>query len=339
MNIIDLKKEDFLKIQNDFLSKNNFSKDLFGFNFLQSFQWAEIQSAFGQKVVFKSLEINNKTIGFFIAIEHNIWRSKKYWYIPRGPIFFDDQQNLWLDFFLALKKTAEEEHLEFVRLEPVYDNFLDYYSIGKSLLKTIDIQPAKTSFLDLSLTEDELLKQMGQKTRYNIRLAQKKGVEVLELSGDNLADFWQLISVTAGRDNFFIHNKEYYQNLLNYNNGFVRLFAAKFKGEILAMGIFSFFGSTVSYLHGASSNNHRNLMAPYLLHWELIKIAKNEGFVNYDLYGVDEKKWPGVSRFKNGFAGKNFSFPGTFDYVVNKRFYYLYKIFRQARRISKKFFK
>lgn len=339
MKIVDLKKEDFLRFQSDFLLKNDHPDYLFGLSFLQSFQWAEIQSGCGKRVVFKSLEIDNKAVGFFIAIEHDIFRSSKYWYLPRGPIFFNGQKNFWPDFFSALKKTVKEEGLGFVRLEPVYSNFLDYYDTDKRLIKTIDVQPAKTSFLNLSLTEDELLKRMGQKTRYNIKLAQKKGVETSEVFGDSSTDFWQLMSVTAGRDNFFIHSKKYYQNLLNYSNGFIRLFVAKFKGENLAMGIFSFFGSTVSYLHGASSNAHRNLMAPYALHWDLIKTAKSEGFLNYDFYGVDEDKWPGVSRFKNGFSGEEFIFPGTFDYVVNKRFYCMYKIFRQARRVSKKFFK
>ncbi len=336
MNIIDLKKEDFLIIQDDFLSKNSSFKGLVGMSFLQSFQWAEIQASYGRKVVFKSLEVEDKVVGFFIAIEHDIFRSSKYWYIPRGPIFFNNQQDFWFDFFLALKEIAKKEQLRFIRLEPIYDNFLNYFSVDRNLLKTVNVQPDKTSFLDLSLDEDLLLKRMNQKTRYNIRLAEKKGVEILELSGDFLEDFWQLISVTAGRDNFFIHSKKYYQNLLKYNNGFIRVFAAKFKGKTLAMGVFSFFGSTVSYLHGASSNDHRNLMAPHLLHWEIIKIAKSEGFLNYDLYGVDDKKWPGVSRFKRGFSGENISFPGTFDYVVDKWFYFMYKFFRQARRFFKK---
>ncbi|MDD3711470.1 MAG: peptidoglycan bridge formation glycyltransferase FemA/FemB family protein [Patescibacteria group bacterium] len=333
MNIIDLKKEDFLKIQTDFLNNNNSQKNFWSLSFLQSLQWSEIQENYGQHVFLRGLESDNKIIGFFVAIEKKIWQSKKYWYIPRGPIFFDDNKDFWLDFFLILKKQSLDKNLKFIRLEPINPSFLDYYQRNKSnLIKTIDVQPSKTSFLNLNLSEDDLMKNLGQKTRYNIKLAQKKGIEVSELGLDGFKEFWKLMSITAGRDNFFIHSKEYYNNLISSDNDFIKLFSACFKGKVLAMGIFSFFGSTVSYLHGASSNEMRNLMAPYLLQWELIKIAKNRGFKYYDFYGVDEKKWPGVSRFKNGFSGEKFSFPGTFDYIIDNNFYKLYKFFRHTRK-------
>jgi peptidoglycan pentaglycine glycine transferase (the first glycine) len=327
MKIIDLKKEDLLRIQ---INSN--------WSFLQSYQWLEIQEKYGQHVVLKSLQIDKKIIGFFVAIEHKICRSKKYWYLPKGPVFLDNQQNLWLDFFLALKKEALKNDLKFIRLEPVVSGFLNYYNTSKDLVKTVNIQPATTSLVSLNFSEEDLLNKMAQKTRYNIKLAQRKGVEFSDVGPEKFDDFWRLMSVTAGRDNFFVHSKNYYKNLIEYNNNFIKLFSASFNGQILAMGIFSFFGSTVSYLHGASSNENRNLMAPYLLHWELIKLAKSKGYKYYDLYGVDEKKWPGVSRFKNGFAGQKISFPGAFDCVVDKRFYLLYKFFRQLRRALKKIF-
>lgn len=337
MNIIDVKKQDFLKIQTEFLN-NNKTSDFWGFNFLQSYQWAEIQENYSQKVVFKSLQEGNKIIGFFIAIEKSIWQKQKYWYIPRGPIFFDDQKINWLDFFLALKEGSTDKNLKFVRLEPLDANFLDYFNNNHdNLFKTTDVQPSKTSFLDLSLPEGDLLKKFGQKTRYNIKLAGSKGVEVFEIGTDGLADFWKLISLTAGRDKFFIHSEKYYNNLVKYNPDFIKLFAARFDDKILAMGIFSFFSSTVSYLHGASSNEMRNLMAPYLLQWELIKKSQSAGFKYYDFYGVDEKKWPGVSRFKNGFSGQQFSFPGTFDFVLDKNFYQSYNIIRKVKKFIKKY--
>lgn len=338
MKIIDLKKIDFLKIQEDFLKQKNSLIDPEDISFLQSFQWAEIQEKCGEKIILKSLEINDKKIGFFLAIEKKIWNSNKYWYLPRGPIFFDKNQSFWSDFFLSLKEEMKNKKLKFIRLEPVNNNFLDYYSTTNDLIKTTDIQPSKTSFLNLELSEDDLLKKMAQKTRYNVRLAKKKGLKFLELGPNGYEEFWKLIATTSKRDNFFIHSKKYYQNLIEYNNSFIKLLAASFQGDILAIGIFSFFGSTVSYLHGASSNSYRNLMSPYLLHWELIKQAKKDGFKYYDFYGVDEKKWPGVSRFKNGFNGQSFCFPGTFDYVINKRFYLMYKFFRQVKRRVKKIF-
>lgn len=343
MNIIDLKKEDFLKIQNDFLQTSFARNNFWSSSFLQSYQWAEIQENYGWPVLFKGIKKDEKIIGFFLAIEKKIWQSKRYWYIPRGPIFFDNQVS-WLDFFFALQQQVNDKNIKFVRFEPLSPDFLDYYNdkgsrtkgqLSVNLIKSSDIQPVKTSFLNLNLPETELLNSFSQKTRYNINLAMKKGVEVSVESLDGFADFWKLMSVTSGRDNFFIHSEKYYRTLLSGPGDYIKLLTARFQGEALAVGIFSFFGPTASYLHGASSNEKRNLMAPHLLQWTAIKIAQDNDCRFYDFYGVDEKKWPGVSRFKNGFSGEKFSFPGTFDYILDSKFYSLYKFFRQSKKIIK----
>ncbi|MFA5644509.1 MAG: peptidoglycan bridge formation glycyltransferase FemA/FemB family protein [Patescibacteria group bacterium] len=337
MKIIDLKKEKFSELlKNDSgleKSKSSFLK----YNFLQSYQWAEIQENFGQKVWFKALEDKDKIIALFLTIEKKLFLNKKYWYIPRGPIFIDDDKNFnWSDFLKTLKKTAGKSGILFIRLEPQGESFKLYLDRNKrALVKTKDIQPAKTSVLDLSLGEEDLLKKMSQKTRYNIKLGSKKGVEIMEGDDSALEDFWKLIAMTARRDKFFIHSKNYYSNLINYKGNFIKVFLARADNKILAGGIFSFSGNTVSYLHGASSNDDRNFMAPYVLHWEAIKRAKKEGFRYYDFYGVDDKKWPGVSRFKRGFGGEDFELPGTFDLVVKKFGYYFYFLFRFFRKFLK----
>lgn len=337
MNIIDLKKQDFLEIQNNFLNNTN-NENCFGeFNFLQSFQWSEIQREYGQNVFLKGLEFDNKIVGFFVAIEKRIFNSRVYWYIPRGPIFFDNKKNYWSSFFLAIRNNFSDRNIKFIRLEPVYSSFLKYYENASSDLKrTSDIQPSKTSFLDLNSSEDELLNSFSQKTRYNIRLSKKRGVEIKKFDVNSFSEFWELMSVTAKRDNFFIHDKEYYRKLIEHDSNFIKLFSASFNGSVLAAGIFSFFSSTVSYLHGSSSSEMRSLMAPHFLQWELIKLAKRSGFRYYDFYGIDERRWPGVSRFKKGFSGKIFSFPGTFDYLLDDNFYLLYKFSRNFKRELRK---
>jgi lipid II:glycine glycyltransferase (peptidoglycan interpeptide bridge formation enzyme) len=85
-------------------------------------------------------------------------------------------------------------------------------------------------------------------------------------------------------------------------------------------------------MHGASASKYRNVMAPYLLQWHAIKLAKNLGYKYYDFYGVDEDKWPGVTRFKKGFGGREVNYPGTFDLIFNRRWYSVYRMVRKARR-------
>lgn len=330
MKITNLTSEQFLEIQTNFLS---ISRDISFFSncvFLQSLAWAEIQKSDGQKVLFKKIEDDEKIIGFFIVIEKNFFKNKKYWYIPRGPIIFKNNSFSWEDFFSSLKEDVIKNEIVFIRFEPIGSDFNNF--IKKSpdyIIKTKDVQPSHTTFLDLSLDSNILLRNMAQKTRYNIRLAEKKGVKIVEAGIENFDDFWRLMSLTSKRDQFSIHSQKYYYNLIKNGTDFIKLYLAKLDGRVLAVGLFSFFADTVSYLHGASDNSMRNVMAPYLLQWEVIKKAQVEGYKYYDFYGVDDKKWPGVSRFKRGFAGNDFSFLGTYDFIVNKKNYKLYRLMRK----------
>jgi len=106
----------------------------------------------------------------------------------------------------------------------------------------------------------------------------------------------------------------------------VKLFAAEYQNKIIAANIVIFHGERATYLHGASDYEYRNFMAPYLLHWEVIKYARDHGFTEYDLWGIDEKKWPGVTRFKRGFGGKEINYIGSYDYVFQPFWYAMYKV-------------
>lgn len=101
----------------------------------------------------------------------------------------------------------------------------------------------------------------------------------------------------------------------------------------MSAGIWSFYGDTATYLYGASSDENRSVMAPFLLQWRLIQEAKKEGFRYYDFFGISDKKWPGVTRFKKGFGGETVSYPGTFDVIFDKANYGFYQILRKARRL------
>ena len=340
MIIIDLEKKDFLNWQKKVLELYPNTRASFpAWPFLQSDHWAKIQERVNSGVFLKAVYQEEKIIAFFVAIEKKIPFSFKYLYLPRGPLFFGNYEgDFWPDFYLKMWEEARKKKCLFLRIEPFDQEFVKFAnSNSRFVKKSRDIQPAMTSFLDLSLSEDDLLKKMAQKTRYNIRLAARKGVVVNEIKksdpnfAKHFASFYDLISLTAKRDKFFIHSKKYYLNLIDGH--FIRLFEARQDDVLLAAGLFSFFDKTVTYLHGASSNNKRELMAPYLLQWELIKLAKKEGYAYYDFYGIDAQKWPGVSRFKKGFAGEVYAYPGTFDLIFNKFIYLLYNFSRKLRLI------
>ena len=207
-----------------------------------------------------------------------------------------------------------------------------------TLCRVPSVQPTHTLLLDLNKSEEHLLAEMHQKTRYNVRLAEKKE---LEFSDNKIGFdiFWRLMLETARRDKIKLHSKKYYKLMLQIPN--CHLLVANCQSKMLAGGIFMGFGDTFTYVHGASANDHRDLMAPYFLHWRAIQFAKSQGYRYYDFGGVnpsDEKdfdfraSWAGITRFKRGFGGEVFSFAGSYETPFQPK---VYKLFQQIKKIRK----
>ncbi len=209
-----------------------------------------------------------------------------------------------------------------------------------------DIQPPDTVVLDLRPTEDELLAAMKAKTRYNIRLSQKKGVLVRVATASELPSWYQLYAQTAERDHIGIHSMAYYQKLLHNNPENCQLLLAEHEGELLAGVILLHFGQRTSYLYGASSNAKRNLMPAYCLQWAAISMAKQRGSLSYDFFGIpptSDESHPmfGLYQFKTGFGGNILHYAGSWDYALGFLFYrlvHMYESFRfyKERTLSKK---
>lgn len=299
---------------------------LAGDEFLQSWFWGETTISGKEEVERFGAEDRGELVAVATVIKKPLFGPFSYWYIPRGPQ--GDRQGV--EFILQELKKKKPKAV-FLRFEP--EDYVHDKEVIKNLVKTVDWQPAKTLMLDLGGSEEELLGAMHQKTRYNIRLAEKKGVTVREgkNSEADFREFWRLMSLTGERDGFRLHSFSHYQRLLEANKN-IKLFFASYQGKNIATGLFCFFSGRVTYLHGASDSEARNLMAPYLLQWELIKQAKKEGFRYYDFYGISEEKWPGVTRFKLGFGGFTKDYPGTHDFVFRPAVYHFYEFLRQARR-------
>lgn len=314
--------------------------------FLQSWQWGEFQKSLGKNVWRIGLKDNNQLIAICQVIENKLPLSKSYLYAPRGPVFkknlSSEKKELALRVLLKglrdITVETKTRHEFFIRVEPAIKiNEIDFRKLKFKKVKSV--QPKDTLILDLTKNQEKLLAEMHQKTRYNIRLAEKKDIQIRKGSLSDFEIFWKLMEQTAERDNFHSHSKNYYNELLrsleNKKEGglTVILWLAELQGKPVATALISYFNKTVTYLHGASDYNYRNLMAPFSLHWEIIKNAKKQGFDYYDFWGIsptqvknEQKSWAGLTRFKKGFGGQEVNFAGTYDFVYNQLLYKLYNL-------------
>jgi len=327
-------------------------------DFLQSWEWGDFQASTGKKIWRLAAEENREIIGIVLIIKHDFPFGKNYLYCPRGPVVKIPNPNYQnpnksqipitkiLNLFLEkTKEIAKKEKSVFLKIEPVDD--IGELPEGTKMEIAGNIQPKDTLILDLAKSEENLLAEMKQKTRYNIKLASKNGVRIRASDKNTLAGnfekFWALVSETSKRDKFQSHPKKYYQDMLNILDGaendfsrrpLAKLFLAEYQDKTLAANIIVFFGRRTIYLHGASSSENRNLMAPYLLQWEQIKKARNSGCKEYDFWGIDpraEKNWGGITRFKKGFGGREINYPGAIDFIYQPRLYRAIKIVKKIK--------
>ncbi len=309
-------------IWNEIIKKNNNS-------FLQSYEWGCFQEKIGRKPFYFIYNGNNwlllneikqnTEIKFdfcVLILEHKLPFSKKYFYLPK--INLSNLPNL--ERLIDRVRNLKKDNL-FLKIEPLDKD------IGKGLL-SFNIQPRQTIVLNLAKTEERLLLDMHQKTRYNIKIAQKHGVTIeIDEKMAYFEDFWRLMVETAKRNNFRTYPKLYYKELLECLP-FSQLMVAKYQNKIIAAIIIVIFNNIAYYLHGASDYNFRNIMAPYLIQWKAILKAKEMGCYIYDFWGIDEKKWPGITRFKKGFGGEIIKFPSAFDFIFDKFWYWVYRLGR-----------
>lgn len=300
-------------------------------SFLQTQDWLDFQKFVGRK----TWRFNDGKIRANI-IQHDLPFGKNYLYIPHGPeISFGEIQsglkNEVDNFLKYLKDLGKENKSIFVKMEPMEDVVVEVIYRKNLKHSKKSIQPTRTVIIDLNLPEEVLLSKMHHKTRYNIHLAEKKGLRLEEK--DDVKEFWKLLKKTAKKDNFYTHNYEYYEKLIEFFSDDKELktkIVFEMSGDkALAGAILLTFSDTVYYLHGAMDRDYKNLMAPYLMHWEIIKWAKAQGYHYYNFWGIDANRWPGVTRFKLGFGGHEVEYPGSFDMPISKIWYLIYKIARR----------
>lgn len=261
----------------------------------------------------------------------------------------------------TLKELAKKHNTIFIKTEPLsyfpiikdeeyndtaYNNFKDEIKF----LKENGACAGKPFFekynfiLDISKTEEELMSSFHHKTRYNIRLAEKKGVTIIDkTSEEGVADYIRLMEETTKRQGFFNHNAEYFYKLFNtFPKDKIRIFEAVYNNEILTAWVLFKFNGKLYYPYGASSNNHREVMPNNLIMWKAIQYGKSQGCSMFDLWGclgpfADEKaSWYGFHKFKAGYNPQLIEYIGTYDFIYKP---ILYKLFNYADKIRWKLLK
>lgn len=306
--------------------------------FLQSEEWRKFQESAGRKTF--NVSDNNFWAN---VVEHNLPVVGKYFYIPRGPVGNYSKGNKGIAELINL---AEKENIGWIRFDANSEEMLKIISKAEpfqnqNLALKIrkaphDMQPREIFMIDIAKTEEQLLTEMKSKTRYNIKLAQKHNVKVTK-DQKYLDDCLRLVKITAKRDGITPHSNKYYRKMFEAipaDN--LKLYVAEFEGKIITANIVSFYGKVATYLHGASDNDYRNVMAPYLLQWQSILDAKASGCEKYDFGGIKTESngsWAGITRFKTGFSAVTVpaKFSGSYDIVINPFRYNLYKILQRIK--------
>jgi lipid II:glycine glycyltransferase (peptidoglycan interpeptide bridge formation enzyme) len=257
-------------------------------------------------------------------------------YAPRGPIiqFGDTDAVRTLIDGVCVEAALRKAVVLKIDPEIVASNqsAIDKIKAVGLIKKKKQVQPRVTYFLDLNKDLDELMKGFEEKTRYNIRLAERKGVKVIEDSSEKGIDiFYKLYEETCKRDSFLIHPRSYYIKLKEtlIDRGMANVFIATFNGIPIASVFIFKMGSRVWYMYGASNNEYRNVMPNHALHWHVIKWAKENGYKLYDLWGIPSKpneKHPlfGVYRFKKGFNGELKEWIGVYDLPFDRLMYNIF---------------
>lgn len=303
--------------------------------FLQSPAWAEVRRSEGARVAVLGYVERARLAGVAVCVGQRLPLGAEYWLVPKGPLAAADvTEDERRTMVRELSAWARGQKALFVRIEPAAE-------VPWSR-RTLDDDPRATTVVDLARSEEDMLAAMHPKTRYNIRLAERHGLRFRFAGASELPVFQRLLAETARRDGFRVHRPNHYAAIMRVHQEpdyEARLGLVELEGELMAGSLMVACQGTVTYLHGVSSRANRELMAPYLLHWAAMQAFKREGARQYDFWGVEPSDgslpgWAGFTRFKLGFGGERYEYPGTFDVVLGRGGYALYRTARFARRFA-----
>jgi peptidoglycan pentaglycine glycine transferase (the first glycine) len=319
---------------------------------LQTAEWGILKENFNWEVI--RVIVGN--VGAQILLRR-ILPGVKLAYIPKGPVGVsweksDTNKTVWTNLLNEIDLICHQENVFLLKIEPDTWEIVEKNNNHRDTdiqemaidppegfrRSTHSIQPRRTFVVDLDIDEDHILGRMKQKTRYNIGLARRKNI-IVHPSSD-VKTFFHLMEETGARDQFYVHNQQYYQMAyeLFHPIGNCELLQADIEDDPVAGLMIFTFGERSWYLYGASSSLHRERMPSYLLQWEAMLWAKRRGCKEYDLWGVPDESskyleehfnvrrdglW-GVYRFKRGFGGELRRAAGPWDRIYKPLLYNLY---------------
>lgn len=304
---------------------------------LQSYEWGTVKSGTWQPIPVAKLDDRGRFTACSLLLKRPLPLGQSILYAPRGPVLSEWNPDLAERFLREVRDLAAQERAFLVQFDPEIpetDADAAQLFLRCGLCHNPEnIQPRGTILLNLRPESDALLASFHHKTRYNIRLAEKKGVKVHEENTEQgVKTFYRLFQKTAERDHFMILRESYFSHLWKTlaPEGMLTILVASYEDRPLAAIVNTIFGGRMIYMYGASSGEHRNLMPNHLLHWRAIEWARQRGVHTYDLWGVPahpregQPLW-GVYRFKKGFCETETRWIGTYQMVRNSLWYRAFK--------------
>jgi len=295
---------------------------------MQSYEWGIFKEITGIKVSRMGAHEGYIKSGFQLSFHPLPHTSYTIGYFPRGG-------QLTQELIDQILKIGYDHGCVFIKIEPNLSSIDGQIIKNDNLVNASPVLPQHTFHIDLTSSEDEIIERMKEKTRYNIKLAQKHQVVVEEKSDkESLEVFIRLTMETANRQGFFSHPADYYRKLWDvlYPDNMCHLLVARYQSTPLAAIMLFKFKEMLYYPYGGSATVYREKMPNHLLHFEAIKLGKKLGCTTYDMWGSYKKSptekdpWFGIYRFKEGFGGKQVEYPQTVDLVFLPRIYKLYNI-------------
>lgn len=298
---------------------------------IQSWQWGEFRQKSGTQLL-RFIVQNGKKRAFQITFHKIPFTNQYVGYMPKGPVP-DKELSEALQQIRQNEFISKRKQLCFIKIEP---HIKEGATVDKAFIPSLKSLFTKYNFeLDLTPNEETLLKNMHPKTRYNIGLAQKKGVVIEEkTTSEGFETFLELHFQTTKRQNFYSHNRDYHLSLWKElsKNDMARILVAYYKNIPLSAWLLINFKDTLYYPYGGSSLQHKEVMANNLMCWEAIKLGKRMGLKKFDMWGALGKNpnkndsWYGFHKFKQGYGAKLIEYMGTYDLVFNYPLYWLFTL-------------
>jgi len=308
--------------------------------FMQSSWWAEFRITAGFEHFGIMLKNGGAILGGAVVLKFTYADDHCFYYVPEGPVLPSDAAVAGAVFDATLaaiedRRRTEQQTVSHLRIEPRWQRLPRFVSGFQPVSPFSDafFEPRNTLCVDLRASEEAILAQMKPKGRYNIRVAQRHGVSVVQdASEQGLGDFQRIYEETAGRQGMEPKPPDYFQALFSLltSRRCGSLFFAEHQGARVAAAVVVYFGRRATYFFGGSLDSRREIMAPYLLHFEIMRAAKALGHDWYDLWGTapehePDHPWRNITVFKRKFGGVALDLVPTLDYVYDAAAYERYQ--------------